>query len=102
MILLLALFAHANVADTPPGWYAFFFTTLPAHASHHRLGFHETRCNYANALILWDRVFGTFQAGEPAPDDLGQGTQRRLGILQQWAYPFRAPARVEEPVRWSR
>jgi len=83
----IAAFAHANVRFYTPRWYAFFFTTIEAHSLHHSVGFLETRCNYANALILCDRMFGTFRAGESAI--VGQDERRRLSIAKQMVFPFR-------------
>jgi sterol desaturase/sphingolipid hydroxylase (fatty acid hydroxylase superfamily) len=83
----VAAFAHANVRFNPPRWYAYIFTTIEHHSLHHSVGFLETRCNYANALILVDRMFGTFRAGESAV--VGQDERRRLSIPQQLVFPFR-------------
>jgi sterol desaturase/sphingolipid hydroxylase (fatty acid hydroxylase superfamily) len=51
------------------------------------LGFKETRCNYANALILCDRMFGTFREGEA--EVVGQDERKRLLIRQQFMFPLR-------------
>lgn len=83
----VAAFAHANVRFNPPRWYAYLFTTVEAHSLHHAVGFEETRCNYANALILCDRMFGTFRQGEA--EVVGQGERRRLSISQQFMFPLR-------------
>lgn len=83
----ISAFAHANVRFYTPRWYAFFFTTVEPHSLHHTVGFAETRCNYANAMILIDRIFGTFRPGEAAV--VGQEERRRLTIAQQFAFPLR-------------
>jgi len=83
----VAAFAHANVRFNPPRWYAYFFTTVEAHSLHHTVGFNETRCNYANALILCDRMFGTFRQGEAQV--VGQDERKRLSIPQQFLFPLR-------------
>jgi sterol desaturase/sphingolipid hydroxylase (fatty acid hydroxylase superfamily) len=71
----------------PPRWYAYVFTTVEAHSLHHTVGFKETRCNYANALILCDRIFGTFHQGEA--EVVGQDERKRLLIRQQFMFPLR-------------
>ena len=48
--------------------------------------YEDTRCNYANSLILIDRVFGTFRDGEA--DVVGQGDRKRLSIREQFVFPF--------------
>jgi sterol desaturase/sphingolipid hydroxylase (fatty acid hydroxylase superfamily) len=57
------------------------------HSLHHTVGFAETRCNYANAMILIDRMFGTFRAGEA--EVVGQDERKRLRISQQFMFPLR-------------
>jgi sterol desaturase/sphingolipid hydroxylase (fatty acid hydroxylase superfamily) len=83
----VSAFAHANIRFYTPRWYAFLFTTVEAHSLHHTVGFVETRCNYANCLILIDRLFGTFRAGESTV--VGQDERKRLLISQQFLFPFR-------------
>jgi sterol desaturase/sphingolipid hydroxylase (fatty acid hydroxylase superfamily) len=83
----VAVFAHANVRFHTPRWYAYIFTTIEAHSLHHTVGFTETRCNYANALILCDRIFGTFRQGESAI--VGQDERKRLSIPEQFKFPLR-------------
>jgi len=83
----ISAFAHANVRFYTPRWYAYLFTTVEPHSLHHTVGFAETRCNYANALILIDRMFGTFSPGEAAI--VGQEERKRLSISQQFMFPLR-------------
>jgi sterol desaturase/sphingolipid hydroxylase (fatty acid hydroxylase superfamily) len=83
----VSTFAHANVRFYTPRWYAFFFTTVEAHSLHHTVGYEETRCNYANALILCDRLCGTFRRGEA--EVVGQDERKRLLISQQFMFPLR-------------
>lgn len=61
----IAVYAHANVRADPPIWYGYFFTTIRNHSLHHTaLSYEDTRCNYGNSVIFWDRVFGTYREGE--------------------------------------
>jgi sterol desaturase/sphingolipid hydroxylase (fatty acid hydroxylase superfamily) len=83
----VSAFAHANVRFDPPRWYAYFFTTIEHHSLHHSVGYEETRCNYANSLILCDRMFGTFRAGEA--EVVGQDERKKLLIRQQFMFPLR-------------
>lgn len=82
----VAYFAHSNIRFDPPRWYSFFFTTIEHHSLHHSLNYDETRCNYANELILLDRIFGTFREGEAI--HVGQENQRRLSVWEQTIWPF--------------
>ncbi|MFN3990432.1 MAG: sterol desaturase family protein [Erythrobacter sp.] len=84
----IAAYAHANVRADPPIWYGFLFTTIRNHSLHHTaLSYEDTRCNYGNSVILWDRVFGTYREGES--EVVGQDDRRRLSIKEQWLFPFR-------------
>lgn len=83
----VAYFAHSNIRFDPPRWYSFFFTTIEHHSLHHSLNYDDTRCNYANELILLDRIFGTYRDGEA--EHVGQDNQRRLSIWEQTIWPFR-------------
>ena len=84
----IATYAHANVRANPPIWYGFFFTTIRNHSLHHTaLSYEDTRCNYGNSVILWDRVFGTYRDGES--EVVGQDDRKRLSIKEQWLFPMR-------------
>ena len=87
ILVAVSSFAHANVRFDPPPWYAYVFTTVEAHSLHHQVGFKETRCNYANVLILLDRLFGTYRPGEVAV--VGQDERKRLKIREQFVFPLR-------------
>lgn len=87
VLVTISGFAHANVRADPPRWYAFFFTTIRHHSLHHSVPYEDTRCNYANSLILCDRLFGTFREGEA--DVVGQDERKRLSIAEQFAFPLR-------------
>lgn len=83
----ISQYAHANIKADPPIWYSFFFTTIRHHSLHHTaLSYEDTRCNYGNSVILWDRLFGTFKEGES--EIVGQGDRRRLSIREQFLFPI--------------
>ena len=80
-------FAHANVRSNPPLFYSFLFTTIRHHSLHHTaLSYEDTRCNYGNSIIVFDRIFGTYRDGESAI--VGQDDRRRLSIYEQFMFPF--------------
>lgn len=87
ILTAVSSFAHANVRFDPPRGYSFFFTTVEAHSLHHSVPYLETRCNYANSLILVDRLCGTFRAGES--DIVGQDDRKRLTVREQFLFPLR-------------
>jgi sterol desaturase/sphingolipid hydroxylase (fatty acid hydroxylase superfamily) len=51
------------------------------------LSYEDTRCNYGCAIILFDRIFGTYREGES--EIVGQGERVRLSIRQQFLFPLR-------------
>ena len=84
---VISTYAHANIRSNPPLFYSFLFTTIRHHSLHHTAtSYEDTRCNYANSLILLDRIFGTFRDGESAI--VGQDERKRLSIYQQFMFPF--------------
>jgi sterol desaturase/sphingolipid hydroxylase (fatty acid hydroxylase superfamily) len=99
ILAVVSTFAHANTRCDPPRWYAFFFTTIRHHSLHHSVPYEDTRCNYANSLILIDRVFGTYRDGEA--EAVGQDERRRLSIPEQFLFPFQ-PAIAKIRARRSR
>jgi len=87
ILTLVSCFAHANIRFDAPRWYSLFFTTVEHHSLHHSVGFNETRCNFANSLIVCDRICGTFLEGET--EIVGQGDRKRLSIFEQFVFPLR-------------
>lgn len=83
---VVSTFAHANVRSNPPRFYSQVFTTIRHHSLHHSTDYESTRCNYANSLILLDRIFGTYREGEAAL--VGQDDLKRLSIKEQFLFPF--------------
>ena len=51
------------------------------------MGYENTRCNYGNAIILIDRLLGTYKEGEGIL--VGQDDRRRLTIWEQFVFPFK-------------
>ncbi len=84
---VVSTFNHANVKANPPLFYSFFFTSIRHHSFHHSVGYENTRCNYGNAIILFDRILGTYKDGEGIL--VGQDDRRRLTIWEQFMFPFK-------------
>lgn len=79
---------HANWDPPGSGWIPCLVT--PArHLHHHRSG---TRANYGGVLLVWDRVFGTY---EP----LGDGDQSigETGTPEDWWAQFAEPFELLRP-----
>jgi sterol desaturase/sphingolipid hydroxylase (fatty acid hydroxylase superfamily) len=95
LLSALALFTHANIA-LPRGldrWLRHAIATPAFHLVHHSPRKPETDSNFANALTVWDRLFGTWRDAVAPPDpgvglehfrEPKQSTLAAL-LLQPWA-----------------
>lgn len=66
--LLYQFFVHTEVIDKFPKPIEFIFNTPSHHRVHHASNIRYLDCNHAGALIIWDRLFGTFS--QEIPEDL--------------------------------
>lgn len=68
----IVLLQHADLR-TRPRWLNGILATPAAHIWHHSASPHDGQRNFGNALLLWDRVFGTYRnaVGNVVPDELG-------------------------------
>jgi sterol desaturase/sphingolipid hydroxylase (fatty acid hydroxylase superfamily) len=89
LVTSIATLAHANLALDTPGLR--WIVTQPVHHRlHHSQAGDERETNYACTAILWDRVFGTFDARTAARTGLDpEPPELREHLLR----PFRSPQR---------
>ncbi|MDW3177058.1 MAG: sterol desaturase family protein [Acidimicrobiia bacterium] len=59
---------HTEVVRTLPAWVEAVFNTASHHRAHHGADQHYLDVNYGGILIIWDRLFGTFQAETNRPN----------------------------------
>ena len=79
---------HTRIPVDGRGWSRVFHTSL-AHRIHHRDGSAPIR-NFGSMLLLWDWVFGTYEAPDPgARPPLGPGRRFPERWTQQLVEPFR-------------
>lgn len=69
---LYQFFLHTEHIKRLPSWFSFMFNTPSHHRVHHGTEEEYLDKNYGAILILYDRLFGTFQA---------EGTRPNYGIL---------------------
>lgn len=86
--LTTAHICHTNL-PLQSGAFGWLFNTPEWHQLHHSCDRAESNTNYGCAVILWDRVFGTF-SGKRHIDRVGNGTGRRLSLMTQLTIPFRS------------
>jgi len=59
---------HTETIRTLPRWFEFVFNTASHHRAHHGADDHYLDVNYGGMLIIWDRIFGTFQQETTRPE----------------------------------
>ena len=69
--------------------FGLVFTTPTWHQVHHSLKLEQSNSNFGCVVILWDRVFGTFD-GSREIERLGSGSGEPLSIKTQLTMPFRS------------
>lgn len=64
---LYQFWIHTETINKLPRWIEFIFNTPSHHRVHHGRDPKYIDKNHAGSLIIWDRMFGTFQAEEEKP-----------------------------------
>jgi sterol desaturase/sphingolipid hydroxylase (fatty acid hydroxylase superfamily) len=59
--LLYQFWVHTEAVDRMPDWFEAVFNTPSHHRVHHGANAQYLDRNYGGILILWDRLFGTFE-----------------------------------------
>lgn len=65
--LLYQFWIHTEVIEKMPKWFSFVFNTPSHHRVHHGVNPKYIDRNHAGSLMIWDRLFGTFQEEEERP-----------------------------------
>ncbi len=105
--VLYQFWLHTELIGKLPRPIEFLFTTPSHHRVHHGKDAKYLDKNYGSTLIIWDRIFGTFQPEEEKPN---------YGILKppvkaynpvhlvfhEWTDIFRDMARYRSPRAWKR
>jgi sterol desaturase/sphingolipid hydroxylase (fatty acid hydroxylase superfamily) len=65
--LLYQFWIHTEVIGRMPSWYEYLFNTPSHHRVHHGRDPKYIDRNHAATLMIWDRMFGTFQKEEETP-----------------------------------
>ncbi len=61
---LYQFWIHTKLIHKMPAWFEFWFNTPSHHRVHHAVNPKYLDKNHAGVLMIWDRLFGTFQAEE--------------------------------------
>lgn len=65
--LLYQFWIHTEGIHRMPRWFEYLFNTPSHHRVHHGSDLKYLDKNHGGILIIWDRLFGTFQAEEERP-----------------------------------
>lgn len=65
--LIYQFWIHTEAINKLPRWFEFVFNTPSHHRVHHGRNPKYIDKNHAGTLMVWDRIFGTFQAEEEKP-----------------------------------
>jgi sterol desaturase/sphingolipid hydroxylase (fatty acid hydroxylase superfamily) len=63
-MVLYQFWIHTRAIDRMPAWFEYIFNTPSHHRVHHGVNPQYIDKNHGGTLIIWDRMFGTFQAEE--------------------------------------
>ncbi len=88
----LGLLHHGNVRCRTPAWLDWLICTPAVHRMHHSRSRGESNANYANTVMIFDVIFGTYARPDPVgPAEVGvEGEQLPDGFWAQLLTPFRA------------
>ncbi|PWR20578.1 sterol desaturase family protein [Zavarzinia compransoris] len=78
---------HTEAVGRLPRWFEALFNTPSHHRVHHATNPRYLDRNYAGILIVWDRLFGTFEP-EAADDPPRYGIVRNLGSFNPLVIGF--------------
>ena len=65
--LIYQFWIHTEAIEKLPRWFEYIFNTPSHHRVHHGRNPKYIDRNHAGTLMIWDRLFGTFQAEEEKP-----------------------------------
>ncbi|MEZ4804243.1 MAG: sterol desaturase family protein [Bacteroidia bacterium] len=105
-------FLHTETIGKLPKWYEAVFVTPSHHRVHHASNVNYLDRNMGQVLIIWDRMFGTFQEEKEQPiygltknlntyhpfevifsewRKIGHDLRKKGNLIQKWNYLFKAP-----------
>jgi sterol desaturase/sphingolipid hydroxylase (fatty acid hydroxylase superfamily) len=67
LMVLYQFWIHTELIRKLPAWVEYVWVTPSHHRVHHGRNAHYLDKNYGASLILWDRLFGTFQEEDEKP-----------------------------------
>jgi sterol desaturase/sphingolipid hydroxylase (fatty acid hydroxylase superfamily) len=77
---------HSNI-PLRSGWWGLYFATAEQHHLHHSKDMDSSNSNYGCTIIIWDRLFGTYNGGTKI-EAIGAGTGKALDLWTQYKIAF--------------
>jgi sterol desaturase/sphingolipid hydroxylase (fatty acid hydroxylase superfamily) len=94
--LIYQYWIHTETVDRMPRWFEAIFNTPSHHRVHHGSNAEYLDKNYGGILIVWDRLFGTFEP-ERAPVDYG--LTKNIDSFSLWTIAFHEYAAIARDLR---
>ncbi|HKP32442.1 MAG TPA: sterol desaturase family protein [Chitinophagaceae bacterium] len=84
--LIYQFWIHTETVQKCPAWFEFFFNTPSHHRVHHGVDLKYLDKNHGGILIIWDRIFGSFQPEEERPV---YGLTKNIGSFNPFIVAFK-------------
>jgi sterol desaturase/sphingolipid hydroxylase (fatty acid hydroxylase superfamily) len=97
--LIYQYWIHTEVIRSMPKWFSFIFNTPSHHRVHHASNEPYLDKNYGGVLILWDRLFGTF---EPEGAPVVYGLTKNISSYNPLVIAFHEYAAIARDLRDAR
>lgn len=94
--LIYQYWVHTEAIDRTPRWFEAVFNTPSHHRVHHGANPEYLDRNYGGILIVWDRLFGTF---EPERAPVVYGLTKNIETFSLWRIAFHEYAALGRDVR---
>jgi sterol desaturase/sphingolipid hydroxylase (fatty acid hydroxylase superfamily) len=94
LVSALGLAHHGNFRTRTPTWLDWLVCTPAVHRLHHSRVWQQSNANFANTVMIFDVLFGTYAKPHPVgPERMGIDEQLPAGFWAQLASPFAAERR---------
>ncbi len=97
--VLYQFWIHTEFIRRLPKPIEFFFTTPSHHRVHHAVNEKYIDKNYGSTLIIWDRIFGTFQAEE---EQAVYGIKTPVNSFNPFFLVFHECMDIAKDMKWVR
>jgi sterol desaturase/sphingolipid hydroxylase (fatty acid hydroxylase superfamily) len=97
--LIYQFWIHTELVRRMPAWFEAVLNTPSHHRVHHGANVRYLDRNHAGILIVWDRLFGTFEAEDERREPVRYGLTRNLRTFHPVRIAFHEWAKLVRQVR---